>query len=275
MKSAPTFAKSKAGRHGFCAWWLGEVEYGAAWRLQQELVRLRQENEIPDSLLLLTHPRTITLGRNAAESHLLSPRNQLATHGFDIYDVDRGGDVTYHGPGQLVGYPIFDLTLHGKDLHRFLRNLEESLILALADYGIRGTRLPPHTGVWVDESKIAAIGIKVSRWVTSHGFALNVDCDLADFTHIVPCGIPEGGVTSVALETAIAAGPMDLIPSVLRGFISVFGARIRTAGPEWAARLNDLPAPSAESQKILQRGLDASKIDVIDYRPLSGDKASR
>src|SRR5687768_9704050 len=159
MEFDPPCAESNPGRHRFCTWWLGEVEYSAAWRLQQELVQFRQENRIPDLLLLLTHPRTITLGRNSAESHLLSPREQLTNRGFHVFDVDRGGDVTYHGPGQLVGYPIFDLTQHGRDLHRFLRNLEESLILALAECGIRGTRFPPHTGVWVADSKIAAIGI--------------------------------------------------------------------------------------------------------------------
>ena len=259
MDSVHKPTDSTACSPGFRAWWLGEVDYGEAWRLQQELVTLRQQEAIPDSLLLLTHPRTITLGRKSAESHLLGSREQLAAQGFSIYDVDRGGDVTYHGPGQLVGYPIFDLTLHGRDLHHFLRNLEESLILALAEHGIRGTRLPPHTGVWVDSHKIAAIGIKVSRWVTSHGFALNVDSDLADFANIVPCGIRERGVTSIAVETGLAPEPIDLIPSVTDSVSKVFEAAL-VPGLPGAERT---PALSPESQKILHGAIDAARIDIV------------
>jgi lipoate-protein ligase B len=169
------------------------------------------EHRIPDTLLLLEHPPTITLGRGTKKEHLLISDVERQVHGVALVEVDRGGDITYHGPGQLVGYPIFDLTDHRKDLHWYLREIEACLIELLAEWNIVGSRFPPHTGVWVEEEKIAAIGIKAKGWVTMHGFALNVSPRLADFDWIVPCGIRDYGVTSMerilgsAVETLPAA----------------------------------------------------------------------
>ena len=175
------------------------VPYAQALRWQQELVGLRQSGQIPDTLLLLEHPPTITLGRGTQAADLLTGREELEGRGVTVVEVDRGGEITYHAPGQLVGYPILDLRRHGQDLHRYLRDLEAVLIQTVGAYGLAGTRLPGLTGVWVDGAKIAAIGIKVSRWVTMHGFALNVDLDLAPMRRdFVPCGIRDRGVTSMA-----------------------------------------------------------------------------
>lgn len=177
---------------------LGLVDYQEAWALQKELAQARREGRIGDALLLLEHPHTYTLGRGAREEHLLLTQEELARLGAQVYWVDRGGDITYHGPGQLVGYPILDLRGLFLDAHRYLRTLEEVLIQALADFGIAAQRHPGYTGVWVGEEKIAAIGVKIAHWTTSHGFALNVNTDLDYFSYIVPCGIPDRGVTSMA-----------------------------------------------------------------------------
>jgi lipoyl(octanoyl) transferase len=169
---------------------------------QYDLVRRRQAGEIDDTLLLLEHPPTITLGRGTDDADLLTTEGVLAQRGVAVARVDRGGEITYHAPGQLVGYPILDLRRHGQDLHRYLRDLEEVLIRVLTAYGLSGSRIPGLTGVWVNEAKIAAIGIKVSRWVTMHGFALNIDLDLTPMRQdFVPCGIRDRGVTSLAEQT--------------------------------------------------------------------------
>lgn len=181
--------------------WLGEVPYLEALQLQQKMVEQRLANEIPDTVLLLTHPPVITLGRGAKESNLLISREEFARRNIQVVEIDRGGDVTYHGPGQLVIYPILNLANYKMDLHWYLRTLEEAVIQTIAEFGVVGSRFPPHTGVWVGEKKIAAIGIKVKRWVTSHGIGLNVTIDPVDFGVIVPCGIRDYGVTSLSLET--------------------------------------------------------------------------
>ncbi|MBM2826282.1 MAG: lipoate-protein ligase [Dehalococcoidia bacterium] len=177
---------------------LGLVDYLEAWGLQQRLLKARQEERIDDVLLLLQHPHVYTLGRRARPEHVLIPQDELARRGVALYSVDRGGDVTYHGPGQIVGYPILNLRHRGLDVHRYIRGLEEALIGTMSDLGIEVHRDLRHTGVWVGEEKIAAIGVRVSRGVTMHGFALNVNTDLSYFDHIVPCGIEDRGVTSVA-----------------------------------------------------------------------------
>ncbi len=178
---------------------LGVVPYADAVRLQEELVRRRRAGEIPDQLLLLEHPHVITLGASADESNILVDEEQRRLLGIELHESGRGGDVTYHGPGQLVGYPILDLKPDRKDLHRYIRDLEEVLIRTLADFDILAGRKPGLTGVWVGDVKIAAIGVRVSSgWITSHGFALNVNNDLDYFGAIVPCGIREYGVTSMA-----------------------------------------------------------------------------
>jgi lipoyl(octanoyl) transferase len=180
---------------------LGVVAYADAVDLQERLVRERRSGEIGDTLLLLQHPHVITLGSGThAENVLISPAER-ERRGIELRETGRGGDVTYHGPGQLVGYPILDLKPHRCDLHRYLRDLEEALIGVLGGFGLAGTRKPGLTGVWVDDRKVAAIGVRVSSgWITSHGFALNVNTDLSFFETIVPCGIRDYAVGSIAAE---------------------------------------------------------------------------
>lgn len=204
---------------------LGEVAYQSAWDLQARLAQARQRELISDVLVLLQHPHTYTLGRRAVLQHLLLEAPALAQRGIAVHWVDRGGDITYHGPGQLVGYPIMDLRRRGLEVHRYLRSIEEVLVQALAPFGIGAHLAPEHTGVWVGRKKIAAIGVKVSRGVTSHGFALNVNADLSYFQHIVPCGIPDGEVTS--MEELLGA-PQDLEEvrrAVVQSFVAELGGR--------------------------------------------------
>lgn len=183
---------------------LGRVGYGAALELQLELVRQRQEGLIPDQLLLLEHPHVITIGRNGKAEHVLVSLERLRQQGIELWHTDRGGDVTYHGPGQLVGYPIIDLKEWKRDVVAYVRALEEVLIRALLEFHIPATRRAGVTGVWVEDRKIAAIGVHISRWVTYHGFALNVETDLRYFQYIVPCGLPNP-VTSMRQEGSSAS----------------------------------------------------------------------
>jgi len=176
---------------------LGTVGYAAALEIQRERVAARKAGTIPDTLLLLEHPHVYTLGRNAREGNILVSRERLAALGAEVFETDRGGDVTYHGPGQLVGYPILDLTQHRRDLAWFMRSIEQVLIDAANDFGVHAGRIPGCTGVWVGNGKLAAMGVHVSRWVTSHGFAFNVSPDLSYFDHIIPCGIRNKQVTSL------------------------------------------------------------------------------
>lgn len=178
-------------------YWLGRVAYGEAAELQRQLAVARMRGEVEDSLLLLEHPPVITLGRGAKRGHLRMEERLLQARGIDVWEIERGGDVTFHGPGQLVGYPIVDLTRHGKDLHLYMRKLEEVLIQTLLVYGIQGERRAGQTGVWIGEAKIASIGVHVSRWVSRHGFALNVSTDLGAFDLIVPCGLSGIRMTSM------------------------------------------------------------------------------
>lgn len=176
--------------------WLGEVEYPRALRMQLDLVRRRADEEIPDTLLLLTHPHVYTLGPTGDPSNLLVAESELAREGISLERVSRGGDITYHGPGQLVGYPI--VRLAAPDLHRYLRSIEAALIEALSAFGIAGERIAGLTGVWVGGRKIASIGVGVKRWVAHHGFALNVSTDLSRFAKIHLCGLPGRSATSMA-----------------------------------------------------------------------------
>jgi len=176
---------------------LGRTDYSTALELQRQLIAERQQGLIPDQLLLLEHPHVITLGRNGHAANLLTSPEVLDRAGIAFYPTDRGGDVTYHGPGQLVGYPILDLREWKRDVGAYVRAVEQAIIDTLADYGISAGRIPKLTGVWVDDRKIAAIGVHISRWVTSHGFALNVSTDLSYFQYIVPCGLTKP-VTSMA-----------------------------------------------------------------------------
>jgi lipoyl(octanoyl) transferase len=179
------------------AHWLGRIGYLEAAALQHELVARRLAGEIPDTVLLLEHPPVITLGRASRQEHLLAPQGVLGARGVEVFETSRGGDVTFHGPGQLVGYVIADLKQHGRDVAQHLRRLEQAVIAFLSGHGLAGGRHPEHTGVWLGRDKVCALGVRVDRWITSHGFALNVTTDLSHFDLIVPCGIRGYGVTSL------------------------------------------------------------------------------
>ena len=208
----------------------GVVPYAEALEWQRALAQARIEGRlVNDVLLLLEHPAVVTLGRNSDAGHLLS------RDGIEVFEIERGGDVTFHGPGQLVGYPIIDLTGHRRDLHWYLRTLEQALIDALAGLGISATRNPGYTGVWTGNRKIASIGIHVKQWVTWHGFALNVTTDLSQFGRIVPCGIP--GVEMTSVERELGAGSREpslwaqSVRAVIRGFERAFRVSARAGRP--------------------------------------------
>ena len=192
---------------------MGLVPYGEALEFQRTLVEARKADRIPDQLLLLQHPPVITLGAKVRNdrSHVLATDEALDEAGVSLFEAGRGGDVTYHGPGQLVGYPILDLRPDRCDVHRYVRDLEEVMIAIAAGFGVRAERVPGLTGAWVGRNKLAAIGVRISRWITSHGFALNVSTDLAHFGLIVPCGIADRGVTS--LGELARRGAADARPS--------------------------------------------------------------
>ncbi|MEI8311838.1 MAG: lipoyl(octanoyl) transferase LipB [Verrucomicrobiota bacterium] len=245
------------GQAAMAALWLGSIDYHAAWRLQRDLVDARVAGAIPDTLLLLEHPATITLGRAARTEHLLAAPARLREAGIEVVSVDRGGDVTYHGPGQLVGYPIVDLRARGSDLHNFLRQLEGGLIDVLGGIGIAARRLPPHTGVWVGDTKVAALGIKVSRWVSSHGFALNVCPEMEHFSMIVPCGIRDYGVTSIS-----KLGRTDLTPRALAQATSA--AVRRSLGSARADCPRTVVGLPEESREILRAAIDSAESAVLN-----------
>jgi lipoyl(octanoyl) transferase len=207
---------------------LGRVDYETALELQRTLVEQRKRGDIPDQLLLLEHPDVITLGVKARDdrSHVLASAESLAAQGVGLYETGRGGDVTYHGPGQLVGYPIIDLKPDRCDVHRYVRDLESVLIRAVAAFGITAGRVEGLTGIWVgpagQEEKLAAIGVRISRWVTSHGFALNVSTDLSRFGLIVPCGITDRGVTSMARLLGREPEMAEVEDAVAGAFTAVF-----------------------------------------------------
>ncbi len=202
----------------------GRIGYQEAQQLQATLVERRRSGEIPDTLLLLEHPHVITLGSGGQSEHVLLSRDELAARRIGIFETGRGGDVTYHGPGQLVGYPILDLKPDLKDLHAYLRKLEAVLIDALGAFGLQGEREDGATGVWVRGEKAGAIGIRVSSgWITSHGFALNADTDLSYFDAIVPCGLHGRRVTSVSSLLNRPVTPAIVAPEVVAAMASQFG----------------------------------------------------
>ncbi|MFB3828554.1 MAG: lipoyl(octanoyl) transferase LipB [Bryobacteraceae bacterium] len=206
---------------------LGRIGYAEALELQARLAGERKQGLIPDQLLLLEHPHVITLGRNGDMKHVLAPATVLERAGVSFFPTDRGGDATYHGPGQLVGYPIFDLRDWKRDVVAYVRGVEEALIGALAEYGIAAGRVPSLTGVWVEGKKIAAIGVHISRWVTSHGFALNVNTDLNYFQYIVPCGLtrPVVSMAGLGVQTTVA----EVSGRVARHFGRVFDCELTVA----------------------------------------------
>src|SRR5687767_8330404 len=202
---------------------LGVVPYAAASELQKALVEERRTGQIPDLLLLLEHPHVITLGvkADAARSHLIATPDVLASRQVEVHESGRGGDITYHGPGQIVGYPILDLRPDRCDVHRYVRDLEEVMIGVCADYGIRAGRIPGLTGTWIGDGKVGAIGIRISRWITSHGFAFNVSTNLEHFDLIVPCGISNRGVTSLQQATGRDITVAEAEDAVARHFCEV------------------------------------------------------
>ncbi len=217
---------------------LGRVEYEATWglqrRLQQRLIaakRAEPPEAVPHVLLLVEHPHVFTLGKSGERAHLLADETHLSRLGATFVPVDRGGDITYHGPGQLVVYPVFDLGRFFTDIHRYLRTLEEAVVLTCADYGLAAGRVAGRTGVWIEagterERKVCAFGVRCSRWVTMHGLALNLNTDLSYFGHIVPCGIADRGVTSRAAEPGRPVNEDEAAGRLLGHLADGFGLRL-------------------------------------------------
>ena len=211
--------------------WLGTVPYAEGVDLQKRLVEQRKLDAIPDRLLLLEHPSVITLGVKTRDdrTHIVATAQTLEDEGVEVVESGRGGDVTYHGPGQLVGYPILDLRPDRCDVHRYVRDLEEMLIQAVGKLDVVAERMPGLTGVWVNDKKLAAIGVRIARWITSHGFALNVTTKLEHFDLIVPCGITDRGVTSLEHLTGRHIDTVSLIPAITDAFATVFDRAVVTA----------------------------------------------
>lgn len=206
---------------------LGLVAYADGLELQRALVEDRKADRIPDTLLLLQHPHVVTVGvKKDGRTHIIATPDQLAARGVEVVETGRGGDVTYHGPGQIVGYPILDLNPDRRDVHKYVRDLEEVMIRVCADYGVTAGRSRGFSGAWVGDAKIGAIGVRISRWVTSHGFAFNVTTDVEFFNLIVPCGIADRGVTSLANEIGRAVDIPDVETHVIDHFASVFRRRV-------------------------------------------------
>jgi lipoyl(octanoyl) transferase len=204
---------------------LGLIHYADGLELQKQLVEQRKRGEISDQLLLLEHPPVITLGVKSRNdrSHVIATDEALQAEGVEVFETGRGGDVTYHGPGQLVGYPILDLKPDRCDVHRYVRDLEEVMIRAAAAFGVQATRIPGLTGAWVGDEKLAAIGVRIARWVTSHGFAFNVSTTLQHFGFIIPCGITDKGVTSLEHHLGRTVQMAEVSRAIEIAFMDVFG----------------------------------------------------
>jgi lipoyl(octanoyl) transferase len=206
--------------------WLELVPYDDGLRLQERAVERLRSGEGQEQLLLLEHPHVFTLGRGADSANILADQQQLQSNSVEVHETGRGGDVTYHGPGQLVGYPIINLRPDRCDVHRYVRDIEEVLIKTIAEFGVVGTRIPGLTGVWVGNEKIGAIGVRIARWITSHGFALNVNTDLSYFNMIVPCGISDKGVTSLSRLLGRQIQLQELAQVAAAQFSEVFARRV-------------------------------------------------
>ncbi len=248
------------------------MEYERAWDLQRKLQarlirakRAEPPQSIPHVLLLVEHPPVYTLGRSGDESNLLLSRDALERRNAEFHHIDRGGDITFHGPGQIVGYPLLDLDRFFRDIHRYLRELEEMIIRTCADFGVRGDRVPGRTGVWIGpddvglERKICAMGIRCSRWVTMHGFALNVNTDLSYFSHIVPCGIADRSTTSLSREAGRTIHESDVEAGVLEHFALSFDARLERLSGTDAHSFLDTFTGSADAHAVWDH-LGAQKI---------------
>lgn len=215
------------------AYSLGLIRYAEALELQDKLLQARASGSVPDVLLLLQHPPVFTIGTSDGERNILVSRDTLAGEGIEVFRTDRGGSITYHGPGQLVGYPIFDLKTKSKDIHRYVRNLEEVVIRTLRDFSITAHRDSRYPGVWVGQEKICALGIRISRhWCTKHGFALNINNNLRHFAYIYPCGIMDRGVTSMSQLLGSKLRIEDVVPGILKYFSQVFDIVIQHKPPE-------------------------------------------
>ena len=208
-----------------CVRHLGSMRYGDAVAIQRELVEARKRGEIGDQLLFVEHPHVVTMGRNGHAANLLASPELLERSGIEFHHTDRGGDVTYHGPGQIVGYPIFDLRDWKRDVMAYLRGIEEALIQALAEFGIVAGRRPGASGAWVNGAKIAAVGVHISRWVTSHGFALNLNTDLNYFQYIIPCGLKQPVTSMRALGSA--ATRSEVTTALTHAMARVFERKMR------------------------------------------------
>ncbi len=203
--------------------YLGNKSYGDSYRLQKEAVARRIHGEINDTLYLLEHHHCITIGKMGSRKNLLISDEEAVRRGIEVYETDRGGDITYHGPGQLVGYPIIQLQTRRKDVKWYLEMLEQTIIMTLSEFGIQGKRIDGLTGVWVEDRKIASIGVRVEKWITSHGFALNVNTDLSYFKLIVPCGIKDKDVTSMEKELSLQIDLQEIVKVYIQSFSRIFG----------------------------------------------------
>jgi lipoyl(octanoyl) transferase len=208
----------------FCR--LGTIDYAEAHRLQKELQAQRVRGEVGDIVLLLEHPAVLTMGRSAKAQHVLAAPEILAARGVQVHEVGRGGDVTYHGPGQLVAYPIIDLKPDRKDVRKYVASLEETMIRTCADFGLSAGRVEGLNGAWIGDRKVGAVGVRISRWVTMHGLALNVNSDLREFEMIVPCGIQDKGVTSLSAELGRTVHVGDVFEPLARHFAERYDADI-------------------------------------------------
>lgn len=214
----------------FCR--LGTVDYAEAHELQRRLQDKRIAGEIGDVVLLLEHPPVLTLGRSAKEQHVIAPAAMLEAEAIRVHEVGRGGDVTYHGPGQLVAYPIIDLKPDRKDVRKYVWSLEETMIRTCADFGISATRSAGLNGAWISDRKVGAVGVRISRWVTMHGLALNANTNLRHFELIVPCGIQDKAVTSLSVELGRPVSVADVIAPLAAHFAALYDAEI-----EWTDAL--------------------------------------
>jgi lipoyl(octanoyl) transferase len=206
---------------------LGKTLYNETWKLQKDIHFYKQNNKSPDIIITNEHEHVYTLGKSGDKNHLLLNDNELKENKISYYEIDRGGDLTYHGPGQLVIYPIFDLSDYYKDSHRYLRDLEQVIILTLKEYGIDADRDEQYTGVWINDEKICAIGIKITKWITMHGLAFNVNNELELFNKIIPCGIFHKGVTSMKKLLNKEIDLTSLNPKILMNFEKVFNIEIK------------------------------------------------
>jgi lipoyl(octanoyl) transferase len=223
---------------------LGLVEYEDGLTAQRLVLEARAAGLVPDTLLLLEHPRVVTLGRGAKPHNVLWTADELRARGFELFETDRGGDVTYHGPGQLVGYPLLDLKPDRKDVRKYVASVEEVLIRTAADFGVRAERVPGRIGIWTPAGKLAAIGVHLSRWLTSHGFAFNVATDLRDFAAIVPCGIEDASVASLGMLLG------DRAPA----FAQVEERAAANAAAVWECELSEVPVDLETVSVVILRG---------------------